>query len=229
MNKETHSIIQKIIKVVKSIDRRDYEIPKVDFVKDLLSNDGNHYSTYENNFVTKFNEKYAILEGLGVIPNRKDLQRQLQITKKYIYSEYKDTKVERYYEKLRKKYDDKVEDRIEFETIPDFFIHKDQHDRNPENQKLIIEFKTEKRVPEKRFMWDFFKLNLYVEKYNYQTACFVCVNNPKTHIEELLIKYLEEKHYLAMNRDKIFILIQENFDSDVCHFSLADFQTKYGY
>ena len=211
------------------IDRRDYEIPRINFVTDTISNDGYYHSTYENNFVTKFNEKYAILEGLQEIPNRQDLQRQLQITKKYIYSEYKDPKVERYYEKLRKKYGDLVENKIEFETIPDFFIHKDQYDRSPENQKLIIEFKTEINIPEKRFMWDFFKLNLYVEKYNYQTACFICINNSKSYVEDLLTQYLEDKHYLATQRGKIYILIQENFDSDIQYFSLESFISKYEY
>lgn len=229
MEEKQKEIIQNIIIVLKKIDRRDYEIPRINFVTDLIPNNGSNHSTYENNFVTKFNEKYAILEDLDEIPNRKDLQRQLQITKKYIYSEYKDPKVERYYEKLKKKYNDFVEDKVEFETIPDFFIHKDQGDKSGQNQKLIIEFKTEVNIPEKRFMWDFFKLNLYVEKYNYQTACFICINNSKIYVEELLVQYLEGKHYLARNLKNIYILIQESFDSNVQYFSLEDFILNNGY
>ena len=225
----TKEIIPKIVEVIKKIDKRDYEVPSVKFITEEKNDEGYNFSTYENNFVTKFNEFYAQQELNGQIPNRRELQRQLQITKRYIYSDYKDPIVERFYNKLQKRYGQDVNGKIEFETIPDFFIHKDQNDRNPENQKLIMEFKTEFHLPENRFMWDFFKLNLYLEKYNYQTACFVCINNSANRIEDLLTQYLEENHYQTSQKQKLYIIIQESYEAEIKYFSFFDFAKKYGY
>ena len=212
-----------IIKVLKEIDRRDYEIPKEEYIDNQIDVLGFNFNTYENNFVTKFNEIYSRFEFLGEIPNRLELQRQLQIPKKYMYTDCRDDKVIKAYEKLKNKYDDQVRNHAEFETIPDFFIHKDQNDRNPENQILIIEFKTEFNLPENRFMWDFFKLNLYLEKYNFQTACFVCINNSRQRIEDYLFTYLENNHYQTSKKNKLQIILQEGYDSEIECFSFLKF------
>jgi hypothetical protein len=192
---EQQEIISKIIGVLKLIDRRDYEIFNERFIPDQINDEGYQFSTYENNFVTKFNEVYARQEFAGVIPNRLDLHRQLQIPKRFIYSDCNDPIVERFYNKLQKRFGHEVNGKMEFETIPDFFIHKDQTDKNSENQKLIMEFKTESNLPINRFMWDFFKLNLYLEKFNYQLAIFVSINNSKERIKGLLNQYIKENHY----------------------------------
>lgn len=177
INTQSLETLKGVISVLNKIDRRDFEIPKVNLVSDKLNHFGDLFSTYENNFVAKFNEVYALLEMMGNIPNRIELHRQLQLPKKYIYSDHNDPVVERYYHKLCKKFGEETNGKFEFEVIPDFFIHKDQRDERPENQQLIIEFKTQSVTPINRLMWDFFKLNLYLEKYHYQTACFVCTNN----------------------------------------------------
>ena len=221
--------VKNVIKTIKMIDRRDYEVPREVFVPDQINDRGFRFSTYENNFVTKFNEFYAMQELQGEIPNRLDLHRQLQIIKKFIYSEHNDPIVERFYNKLRKNYGEEANGRIEFETIPDFFIHKNQTDKNPENQKLIMEFKTEFHLPSSRFMWDFFKLNLYLEKYNYQLAIFVSINNSRERIENLLNQYLEDNHYQTSRKQDLFILVQENYDSEIEYFSFLSFAKSRGY
>lgn len=201
--------INQIVKILNEIDRKDYEVPNEKNIDDEIDAFGFRFNTYENNFVTKFNEIYARLEFLGEIPNRLDLQRQLQIPKKYMYTDCRDDKVIKASEKLKNQYGDQVRNHAELETIPDFFIHKDQNDRNPKNQKLIIEFKTEFYLPESRFMWDFFKLNLYLEKYDFQTAVFVCINNSKQRIEDYLFSYLEKNHYQTSKKNKLQIILQE--------------------
>jgi len=221
--------IDRIIKILKHIDRRDYEVPRIKFIIDQINDEDYNFSTYENNFVTKFNEIYAHEELNGTIPDRRELHRQLQIPKRYIYSDFNDPIVERFYYKLQRRYGDEVNGKVEFETIPDFFIHKDQKDINFENQKLIMEFKTEFDIPLKRFFWDFFKLNLYLEKYNYQLACFVCINNPKGRIEDLLLQYLQENHYQTSRKKDLYILIQESYDSEVEYFSFMDFAKNNGF
>jgi hypothetical protein len=221
--------VNQIIKVLKLIDRRDYEIPREIKIKNQKDAFGFEFNTYENNFVTKFNEIYAHLEFNGKIPRRLDLQRQLQIPKVYIWSEHKDPKVTLHYNELKKRYGDSIENHAEFETIPDFFIHKDQNDRNPKNQRLIIEFKTEFNLPENRFMWDFFKLNLYLEKYNFQTACFVGINNSRQRIGDYLFEYLEKEYYQASDMNRLHIILKESYDSDIYHTSFQNFARDTGH
>jgi hypothetical protein len=92
-----------------------------------------------------------------------------------------------------------------------------------------MEFKTEFNIPLKRFMWDFFKLNLYLEKFNYQIAVFVSINNSKERIKGLLLHYLKENHYQTSRKQNLYILVQENFDSEIEYFSLLDFCNDNGY
>lgn len=223
------NVIEKIIKAISLIDRRDYEI----YQTKLISKEniyGWNYKTYENNFVTKFNEKFALIEYIDNSHDPRDLQKHLQITKAYIYSEYNDHKVESAYNRLRSKYGDTVKDgSIEFETIPDFFIHKGQEDKDPDNQELIIEFKTELNIPEYRFMWDFFKLNLYIEKYQFKIACFICINNSISYVEDFIFQYIEDKHYLATDKNKLYILVQENYNAKIKYFTLEQFMIQNGY
>ena len=190
---------QNVIEVVKNalnaIDRRDYEIYRVRSISDQYNIFGDRYATYENNFVSKFSEEYSNAEKLAGLADRRELHRQLQITKRYMFSDYNDPKVEAGYFKISNDYGDNRDGNLEFDTIPDFFIHKDEHDRSPQNQKLIIEFKTERNVPENRFMWDFFKLNVYLEKLNFQTACFIILNNTQDRIKQFLIKYLNNYYF----------------------------------
>jgi hypothetical protein len=214
-----------VIRVVKNalnaIDRRDYETYRIRSINDQYNVFGDRYTTYENNFVSKFSEEYRDAERLAGI-NRKELHRQLQITKRYVFSDYNDPKVEAGYFRLSNDYGDNRDGVLEFDTIPDFFIHKNEHDRLPENQKLIIEFKTERNVPENRFMWDFFKLNVYLEKLNFQTACFVAINNSQDRMKQFLTKYLNN-YYLSNHTDRLYILIKETYESSPIDFSVKAF------
>ncbi len=219
---------QNIINVLKAIDKRDYKTARVILKHDKLNSAGDGYSTYENNFVAKFNEQYGILISKGTLPEHGTLQRQLQIPKKYIYSDQNDPEVEFGYNKLEKLYGHEVGKEFEFTTIPDFFIHKDEMDKEEHNQEMILEFKTELDLPEKRFAWDLFKLNLYIEKFNYQFGGFICLNNPKKKIEDYLLNYIKNRNYLTKKKDRVFIFIQEDSDSEIEYDTLDMFAYNKG-
>ncbi len=74
---------------------------------------------------------------------------------------------------------------------PDFLIHS-SHDNsgdNYEGQYMIMEAKTTCNLKQEAFDWDFFKLNLYVEKLNFDTAIFLIVNTSYTDVAEMVNNY----------------------------------------
>lgn len=224
-----NDVINAIKLAINTIDKADYEVPKSERIADELNVYDDRFSTYENNFVTKFNEKYYAGILNGEIVDYKGLIRQLQIPKKYIYSDKKDVKIERGYNKILKVYGNIYDGIKDLELIPDFFIHKNQEDDSIENQKLIIEFKTEKSLSEKKFAWDFFKLNIYLEKYNFQNAFFVSINTQQSIIENHLIFYFEKKLYLSNHTDRLHVLIKEDYESDIHYLNVQEIMYKYGY
>lgn len=104
---------------------------------------------------------------------------------------------------------------------PDFLIHS-SHDNSGEDyegQYMIMEAKTTSKLKQEDFDWDLFKLNLYVEKLNFDTAIFLIINTPHTEIATMVSNY---NHWHSKKLDPteqnvhnnvvphIFFLIQEN-------------------
>jgi hypothetical protein len=200
---------------INTIDKCDYEVAKSELINNQLNVYKDRFSTYENNFVTKFNEKYSIEVLKGTIEDYKGLVRQLQIPKIYIFSEQKDMQIERGYKNLIQYCGEEYDGITDLELIPDFFIHKNQADDKVENQKLIMEFKTERSLSERKFAWDFFKLNIYLEKYNFQNAIFVAINSSRDRINGYLIKYLTNKLYLSRHSNRLHILVKETYEAEI--------------
>lgn len=74
---------------------------------------------------------------------------------------------------------------------PDFLIHS-SHEKsggNYEGQYMILEAKTTSKLKQEDFDWDLFKLNLYVEKLNFDTAIFLIVNTSYTAISTMVSNY----------------------------------------
>ncbi len=207
--------IENLIKALNSIEEKDYETPRTVLSKELKNIHEDSFVTYENNFTAKLNERYAVLSEIKNISEPKDLLRQLQIPKKYIYSDKRDAKIDSGLSAINRELGEVSDEMNELHLIPDFIIHKGQDDFNEENQRLIAEVKTELNLSYKKFLWDFFKLNIYKEKFKFQNACFVAVNIPKTTIEKYLNKYFRSKHYLTENTENFYILVKENFKANV--------------
>lgn len=100
--------------------------------------------------------------------------------------------------------------------IPDFVIHSNDSNRKliPKNQKLILEAKTTPNLTSKGFNWDFFKLNMYLNKLKYRNAIYLILNTSKAKIVRLLTSYFSKCYYYDKgNLDRLFFFIQENIDS----------------
>lgn len=108
--------------------------------------------------------------------------------------------------------------------IPDFLIHKSNriHDKNVENQLLILEAKTTQKLTPKAFYWDMFKLNMYIEKLNFNVAVYLIVNSTFKKINKFVYNYI--RNYWHSNKlicnnqlssmHHLYFIIQEKVDSN---------------
>ena len=99
--------------------------------------------------------------------------------------------------------------------IPDFVIHTNEPNRKltQESQKLIMEAKTTPHLTKKGFNWDFFKLNVYLNKLKYRNAIYLILNTPKVKIDQLLTSYFSDDYYYDIKQIHRFtFIIQENIN-----------------
>jgi hypothetical protein len=100
--------------------------------------------------------------------------------------------------------------------IPDFVIHTNEPNRKlaPDTQKLIMEAKTTPYLTKKGFYWDFFKLNVYLNKLKYRNAVYFILNTPKDKVEMLLTSYFSKHYYYDKKQTHRFsFIIQESINS----------------
>lgn len=115
---------------------------------------------------------------------------------------------------------------------PDFVIHT-SHENNGkyEGQHLIMEAKTTSKLQQREFEWDLFKLNLYVEKSDFDTSVYLIVNTSITEVSSMVDKYNQKGYWYSsklcgLNRRRnnkeyhIYFLIQESVDKSPKIFEL---------
>lgn len=208
-----NKILLDLKKSINSISRFYYDMPTVFFEDDNLNIDFDDIKYYERRFVAQLKSEYDKLIINGATGNYKEVNTDLEVIKKYIYTENPDQSIKATYNKLCNE-NNKIIKSIT--TIPDFFIHKHQNEKNNINQKLIVEVKTKPNIDENDFFLDLFKLNIYVEKYNFQNGVFLILNNEITRVQTLAKNYLKRRLYLApINRDRIYFYIKSSFQADI--------------
>lgn len=108
---------------------------------------------------------------------------------------------------------------------PDFVIHTSHEKSNKKynGQFLIMEAKTTSELEKEEFYWDLFKLNLYVEKLDYDTAVYLIVNTSISEVSAMVDEYNEKNFWYTskignIQRSKknkehhIYFLIQESVE-----------------
>lgn len=98
--------------------------------------------------------------------------------------------------------------------IPDFLIHQ-SHDCSSidgDCQYLIMEAKSQKYLSRKHFNWDLFKLNLYIDKLNYDVAVYLIIGKTYKSIERFLIKYVQSGFFISVKISKLFFLIKQDIN-----------------
>lgn len=111
--------------------------------------------------------------------------------------------------------------KLEFTTdyvYPDFLIHRYKSlasfkSHANAGQKLIVEAKS-KSISEKEFNRDFFKLNVYLSRLNFEKALYIIVNSTKDEIERKIKKYSDGGLFCSQKyENRLYFLIQENENS----------------
>ena len=101
-----------------------------------------------------------------------------------------------------------------------------QINQSIENQRLIAEVKTEQNLSYKKFAYDFLKLIIYLNKFNFQNSIFLSVNMPSIIVKEYINRYFKERMYLPDSYDKLYIIIKENYSEEPITFNLQYFFDK---
>jgi hypothetical protein len=218
--------IRNLLQALNEVEEAHYRMPNVRVIEDVINIYDDRFTTYENNFTSQLHMHYAMLARLGEIREPRPFLRQLQIPKHYAWSKDADEHVREALEKLRGIHDSEEDMIDQLLTIPDFIIHKEQENMDMENQLLIAEVKTEANLPYAKFAWDLFKLNLYLNKFNFQTACFIVTGNQAKKIRSFVFRYLKEEHYLTDRTKDLFIIIKENHSNRPVTYSLRRYQAN---
>jgi hypothetical protein len=204
-----NEILKDLNKALDSVSEFYYGMPTVVLENDNLDVDEEEIKYYERRFVAQIKSEYDKLIANNETENYEDVNTDLEVIKKYIYSE-PDNKIVETYKKLNQKNDNKTFKSIT--TIPDFFIHKEQDNKEKTYQKLVVEAKTAENIDETDLFLDLFKLNVYAEKYNFQNCVFIITNNETNRVKKLSKKYLTSKLYLSPNNLKnIYLFIKPKF------------------
>lgn len=210
---------------VNSIPEFYYTMSTVNIINDNVDIDNDELKFYERRFVAQLKSEYDKLINDGSTGNYEEVNTDFEVIKRYIYTDNPDKSIEATYKKLSNKDDNKTFQIIT--TIPDFFIHKQQDNREEAFQKLVVEVKTTSQLDKDDFFLDLFKLNVYVEKYNFQNGVYLIANNKSKTVRQLAKSYLQQRLYLTPhNRDRIYLFIKPNFNSDIEIIKLIDLWQK---
>jgi hypothetical protein len=221
------TVIQNLLKALQEIEAPHYLTANVKMVDDICNVFNDHFTTYENNFTSQLSTNYSVLVKTGKINDRQHFLKQLQIPKHYVFSEDRDAEVVSTLEKIKDIRGNHENELSQLLTIPDFIIHKDQENSEMKNQLLIVEVKTEANLSYAKFAWDFFKLNLYLNKFNFQTACFIVVNNTEDKVGSYVSKYITDKLYRAERTKDLFVIAKESYNHRPHIASLNRFLVNY--
>lgn len=159
---------------------------------------------YERNYIIVFSyhlgQKYSTLLKDDAVNG--ELCKKIKLTSKITRTTFERLKYSNY------------DELVSF--IPDFVIHTNDSNRKliPDNQKLILEAKTTSNLTSKGFYWDFFKLNMYLNKLKYRNAIYLILNTSKAKIDRLLASYFSNGYYYDKGKvNQLFFFIQESINS----------------
>lgn len=166
---------------------------------------------YERNYIITFSYLMGRKAGYSKLLSDKFVNGEI-IKDFILYPQNDDDKTRRRIYPSRKYY------------CPDFVIHT-SHEKSNDNyvgQYLIMEAKTTSELKKKDFYWDLFKLNLYVEKLDYDTAVYLIVNTSVSEVRSMIEEYDDKKYWYTSklhglnlrqeDKKHIYFLIQENVE-----------------
>lgn len=168
-----NSVIEGLKIAIKNIKLFYYEIPNLVYVEDELVNRNNYTTTYERSFISQLKSELDLIKNQYFENNK---YTQVECPKEFCWGELRDEKIYASYIKL-----ESININLAHNTIDnlpnkiynvDFCIHESQSNHRRQSQLLVLEAKTTNHLTNSMFNNDLFRLNIFVEKYNFQNAVF---------------------------------------------------------
>ena len=112
-----------------------------------------------------------------------------------------------------------TKEKLHFSSLyvsPDFLIHryKKFEDIHKGGQKLIVEAKSKANIDLNEFKKDLFKLNVYLNRLQFERSLYILVNSTVNEIDSKIGQYIEKDLYWSENiKKKLYFLIQEKEES----------------
>lgn len=210
-----NNVLTDLANAINAIPDFYYRMDDVSINEDTLTINAELSKHYERRFVSQLKSSYDAIISNGSFEDYSNVYTDSEVIKKYIYSNNPDTLISESYNMLLHKVNrGKVIDVIT--TIPDFLIHHAQSDWDYNNQKLVVEAKTNPNLKFEEFALDVFKLNVYAEKHNFQNSVYLIVHNNLEQLEQLFQIYAEEGLYLAPNQlQNIYLFLKPEYGREL--------------
>lgn len=209
----SNKIINNVIEALNQVDERFYGINDVAFRNGSLIDSG-EIRKLERRFMAEFSIRYS-----SVIGENKELYKSVdydfEVPKKFMWYENPDLKIRDTWEKLNNRFQGEIDMHSYWTQEPDFLVHAGQKDKNPENQKLVIEAKVNPNTTKKEALKDIFHTCIYANKYNFQNNVLLLVNINEEKWHTWLSEYIRSNYYYGSNKNlcKIFVIFKENFNA----------------
>lgn len=104
-----------------------------------------------------------------------------------------------------------------FMVIPDLIIHGNHNpnSRNGKDQFVAVEVKSASYLGIVPFEKDFFKLNTYLTRLNYQNAIYIIINSNKDIVNQRIKQYIDNNYFVISERlNDLYFIIQESIEAE---------------
>ncbi|MFV8439655.1 hypothetical protein [Vibrio owensii] len=207
-------VLDHVIEALNKVDERFYSIEDIAFGGGELI-DLDSVRKLERRFMGEFAHRYA-----SIIDDNKSVYKSskydFEVPKKFMWYENPDIRIRQTWEKLNDRFLGEV-DMLDYWTQePDFLVHANQKNKQPEYQKLVIEAKVNPNTSKNEALKDIFHTCIYANKYNFQNNVLLLVNISKDKWLSWLGDYVNNDYYHGSYRvlNKIFVIFKESYSSD---------------
>lgn len=211
--------INDVITALNKVAKRFYSFPDFYFHDDEVVG-GENLKHLELRFMHEFSNQFSrIFEKQSTYQK---LEYDFEVPKRFMWSDKANISIRKTYERLDRKFHSKVNMHEYFTTIPDFLVHAGQHDKQAENQKLIIEAKLNPNAPKGEVFKDIFHTFIYSNEYKFQCSIMLLVNLDKERWIKLLSEYIDENYYSGTleSTKRIFVIFKRSYDAEAECYSI---------
>ncbi|GDY25569.1 hypothetical protein AHAT_14590 [Agarivorans sp. Toyoura001] len=206
-----NKILASVLEALNNIDDRFYGVDDIAYCSGNLI-DREAIRNLERRFMIEFSIKYASImdRERGFY---KEVKYDFEVPKKFMWYENPDYRIRETWERLNNSIGSEINMHDYWSQEPDFLVHANQNDKSPENQKLIIEAKTNPNTSRNEMLKDIFHTCIYANKYNFQNNVLLLVNISEKRWRKCLEDYISENYYHGAYRNfkKIFVIFKETY------------------